>query len=101
MANEQQDELAQLRLAIERLAQGLQLVSETQERHSEMLRQILLAASAPEPKESGLNEALAAVAAGLRDQITSLNGVQRTLAQLPAEVGVAVTRSLQAALAEP
>ncbi len=87
-------------LAIERLTQGLQLVAETQETHSKMLQDLLTAAAAPEPKNSILSEALAEVAAGLRDQMTSLNVVQRTLAQLPAEVGAAVTQSLRAALAE-
>ena len=100
MADDRQDELAQLRLAIERLTQGLQMVVETQQTHTEMLRDLLTAAAAPEPKNSLLSEALAEVAAGLRDQMTSLNVVQRTLAQLPAEVGAAVTQSLQAALAE-
>lgn len=101
MADDRQDELAKLRVSIDRLAQGLQLVVETQQTHSEMLRELLVAAAAPEPKGSPLNDALAAVATGLREQMTSLNAVQRTLAQLPAEVGSAVTQSLQAALSEP
>lgn len=99
MADDRQDDLARLRLAIERLTQSLQMVVETQQTHSKMLQELLVAAAAPEPKTSILSDALAEVASGLREQMTSLNSVQRTLAQLPTEVGAAVTQSLQAALA--
>ena len=100
MTDDWQAGLAELRLSVDRLTQGLQLMVETQERHSQMLREILVAATAPEPRTSALSEALGSVATGLRDQMQALNGVQRTLAGMPTEVGNAVTQSLRVALAE-
>lgn len=101
MVDAQDPELARLALAIERLTQGLQLMAETQQTHSAMLQELLEAAAAPEPKNSEVAEALVAIAVGLNRQMASLNAVQQALAQLPAQVGEAVTGSLQMVLAEP
>jgi hypothetical protein len=98
MADDTQIELAALRLAVERLTQGLQLMLETQATHTEMLRQLQEAAAA-EPEPSPVADTLAQLAATLRHHSEVLEGVRVGLEGLPGEVGSAVAQGMRAALA--
>jgi hypothetical protein len=91
-------DLAELRLSVERLTQGLQLMLETQETQTEMLRALLAAAAAPMPAESPVADALTKLAAIVNAQTSQLVAVQTSLAQLPRAVGAEVANGVQAAL---
>ncbi len=95
-----EDRIAALRLAVDRLTQGLTLMLETQETHTEMLLQLLKAASGPTPEESPVAEALTKLAATIGAQTLLLHEVNRALERLPEEVGREVAGGLRAALGE-
>jgi hypothetical protein len=95
-----EDRIAALRLAVDRLTQGLTLMLETQATHTEMLRQLLITASDPAPEESPVAEALTHLAATIGAQTLLLHKVSRGLERLPEEVGREVAGGLRAALGE-
>ncbi|NOG73901.1 hypothetical protein [Roseicella sp. DB1501] len=68
-------ELAKLRTSVEALTQGLRLMVETQETHTEMLRAILDAATG-EPPESELPELLRQVVGRLDEQTALLQRIE-------------------------
>ena len=68
MADEATAALAALTAELAGLRQSLALMLETQATHSEMLRRLLEAAAAPAEPENRLADALAQIAATLRDQ---------------------------------
>lgn len=100
MSDEPKDRIEPLRLAVDRLTQGLTLMLETQATHTEMLRQLLQAAAAPMPEESPVAEALTKLAATIAAQTLLLHEVGRGLERLPGEVGREVAGGLRAALGE-
>ena len=95
-----EDRIAALRLAVDRLTQGLTLMLATQATHTEMLRQLLMAASGPTPEESPVADALTKLAATISAQTLLLHEVNRGLERLPEEVGREVAAGLRAALGE-
>jgi ABC-type transporter Mla subunit MlaD len=94
------ERLAALTAEVAGLRQSLALMLETQATHTEMLRALLEAATAPEGPEDRLAAALAQIAATLRDQGRQLESVEGVLRQLPADVGRAVGQGVRAALAD-
>ena len=98
--NRAEDRIDTLRLAVDRLTQGLTLMLETQVTHTEMLRQLLMAASGPVPEESPVAKALTHLAAAIGAQTLLLHEVSRGLECLPEEVGREVAGGLRAALSE-
>jgi hypothetical protein len=95
-----EDKIDALCLAVGRLTQGLTLMLETQATHTEMLRQLLMAASGPMPEESPVADALTKLAATIAAQTLLLHEVNRSLGRLPDEVGREVVGGLRAALGE-
>ena len=95
-----EDRIEALRLAVDRLTQGLTLMLETQATHTEMLLQVLIAASDPTSEESPVAEALTKLAATIAAQTLLLHEVNRSLERLPEEVGREVAGGLRAALSE-
>ncbi len=83
-------ELSSLREAVDKLEQGLRLMLETQETHSEMLRQILLAAAAPAKPEEKLSELLAGLLGTLKGQQAELSAIGTIMRSLPKDIGSAV-----------
>ena len=73
---------------------------ETQATHTEMLLQLLMAASGPAPEESPVAEALTHLAAAIGAQTLLLHEVSRGLERLPEEVGREVAGGLRTALSE-
>jgi hypothetical protein len=95
-----EDKIETLRLAVDRLTQGLTLMLESQAVHTEMLRQLLQAASGSGPEESPVAEALTKLAATIGAQTLLLHEVNRGLERLPGELGREVAGGLRAALGE-
>jgi hypothetical protein len=95
-----EDQIAALRLAVDRLTQGLTLMLETQATHTEMLLQLLMAASGPSPEESPVAKALTHLAAAIGAQTLLLHEVSRGLERLPEEVGREVVGGLRTVLSE-
>ncbi|MGO9721414.1 MAG: hypothetical protein ACLPOA_12725 [Methylocella sp.] len=83
-------ELASLRDAIERLEQGLRLMLDTQEAHSEILREILHAAAAPAEPEQELAGVIAGLIASINGQHAELTAIGAVMRRLPADIGSAV-----------
>ncbi len=99
MASDTASELTELRTAVDRLTQGLQLMLETQGTHTEMLLKVLQAATQPAPSERTLEEALAQIAAILRDHGGKLDALLSVMKSLPTDVGTAVAASVRDGLA--
>ena len=100
MGDEATAALAALTAEVAGLRQSLALMLETQATHSEMLRRLLEAAAAPAEPENRLADALAQIAATLRDQGRQIEAVEAILRQLPVDVGQAVGRGVRDALSE-
>ncbi len=81
------------------LLQALSLMSETQGVHTEMLREILTAAS-EEPAESPMAGLFEALTETLAAQTAQLERVAIAIDQLPKKIAVAVQQGVQAALAD-
>jgi len=94
------DALAELRLAIERLTQGLLLMQETQATHTEMLSQLLAAATAPLPEESRVSDSLRQLTNAVAVQTSQLETIRVSLDRLPSEIGGKVGTAVRAALNE-
>jgi hypothetical protein len=99
MASDTASELAELRTAVDRLTQGLQLMLETQGTQTEMLLKVLQAATQPASAERTLEETLAQIAAILRDHGGKLDALLSVMKSLPADVGTAVAASVRDGLA--
>ena len=65
---ELRSEVAALRNSVDALAQGLHLMVETQETHTDLLQRILAAATEPSPSDSPLHDLLARLIAGIDGQ---------------------------------
>src|SRR6202012_2451238 len=100
MSGSAEDKIEALQLAVERLTQGLTLMTETQETHTAMLLQLLQAAAAPMPEASPVADALSKLAATISTQTLLLHEMSRGLDRLPEEVGREVAGGLRAALGE-
>ncbi len=98
MANETASEVAELRLAIDRLTQGLHHIAETQQIHTDMLAELLKAASRPARQERELHDLLQVISAILTDHTGKLHSVLSVLQKLPEDVGSAVAASVGDAL---
>lgn len=97
-ATAEQATLAGLQADLAALRQGLGLMLETQAVHSELLRQLLVAAAAPAEAEGPLADSLAEIAGLLARQGDSLAALQGQLAGLPREVGDSVAHGVRDAL---
>jgi len=89
--------LAALQAEVAGLRQGLGLMLETQATHTEMLRQLLMAATPGEP-ETALADSLAQIAAILTRQSGALEAVKAILARLPQDVGQTVAQGVREVL---
>jgi hypothetical protein len=98
MADDTASEVAELRLAIDRLTQGLHHVAETQQIHTDMLAELLKAAARPARQERELYDLLKVISAILTDHTGKLHSVLSVLQTLPADVGTAVAASVGDAL---
>jgi hypothetical protein len=99
MVQDATTELAGLRVAVERLTQGLRLMLETQATQTEMLRAVLEAATQPPPEGGQLEIALDSILTQLRDQSGRLERIVEATQTLPAEIGAAVAASVRDGLA--
>jgi hypothetical protein len=91
------DEVAALRTSMDALTQGLHLMVETQETHTDLLQRILAAATEPSPAESPLHELLARLVAGIDGQTEALHRIESRLAHVGPDVEAAVIRGVQLA----
>jgi hypothetical protein len=92
-------ELVQLRKAFEQLAQGLQAMLQTQLAHSEQLRALLAAATAPTGPEAGLMRALEYISNQIAEQGGRFADLESALNRLPETVAAAVGAQMAAGLA--
>ena len=92
-------ELDRLRRSVDQLVHGLQAMVETQATHTEMIRRLLAAATAPSDPEHHVARQLEQVVDLLVSQGAQMRTIGSTLKVLPAEVGSAVARQVTAALA--
>jgi hypothetical protein len=93
-------ELAVLRRSVDRLEQGLTQLAEATATHTELLRALLAATTAPTKPEHELAEVLAQVVARLGEQSGLLRAIGATMTRLPEDVGGAVGRQVAAALSD-
>jgi len=93
-------ELAALRRSVDRLEQGLTQLAEATATHTEMLRALLAAATAPTAPEEDLAKVLAQVVARLGEQSGLLRAIGAAMTRLPEDVGGAVGRQVAAALSD-
>lgn len=94
---ELRSEVAALRMSIDALTQGLQLMVETQETHTELLQRILNAATEPSPSDSPLHDLLARLITGIDGQTEALHRIETRLAHVGSDVETAVIRGIQLA----
>ncbi len=92
-------EIAKLRHTVELLEQGLTQLLEATSTHTEMLRSLMAAATAPTEPEQNLAVLLNAVVARLADQTVLLRSIGETMVRLPDDVGAAVGAQMASALA--
>jgi hypothetical protein len=92
-------EIAKLRHTVELLEQGLTQLLEATSTHTEMLRALMAAATAPTEPEQNLAVLLNAVVARLSDQTVLLRSIGETMVRLPDDVGAAVGAQMASALA--
>ncbi len=100
MADDTASEVAELRLAIDRLTQGLHYIAETQQIQTNMLGELLRAASRPAREERELDDSLKVISAILTDYTGKLHSVLSVLQKLPEDVGTAVASSVGNALSK-
>jgi len=94
---ELRSEVAALRTSVDALTQGLHLMVETQETHTDLLERILAAATEPSPSDSPLHDLLARLIAGIDGQTEAIHRVETRLAHLGSDVESAVIRGVQLA----
>ncbi len=92
-------ELAGLQRQVGQLGQGLTVMLDAQETHTELLRAILKATTADTKPEANLAELLARVAVQLGKQHHALREVAGLMAGLPASIGREVGEQVRSALA--
>jgi hypothetical protein len=86
-----------LRTSVDALTQGLTLMVETQETHTDLLQRILDAATEPSPSDSPLHDLLAKLIAGVDGQTEALHRIETRLAHFGSDVETAVIRGVQLA----
>jgi hypothetical protein len=87
--------LLEVKASVDALTQGLHLMVETQQTHTEMLEQILEAAAKPPPAESPLQILLADIVAALETQSSTLDQICGSLDHIAHDVEAAVVRGAQ------
>jgi len=92
-------EIARLRRTVELLEQGLTQLLEATATHTEMLRALMAAATAPTQPEQQLGVLLNAVVTRLGEQTVLLRTIGETMTRLPDDVGAAVGAQMASALA--
>ena len=92
-------DIADLTASVEVLSQGLRLMLETQDTHTEMLKALLKAAARPE-EETQVEKLLARIVAGLEAQTESLARLETGIGSMAGEVEDAVIRGMQLALGD-
>lgn len=92
--------LAALQAEVATLRQTLGLMLETMETHTEMLRRLMQAATAPGEAETELSEALAQIAGLLTRQSGGLEAIQAVLLRLPEDIGQSVAAGVREALSD-
>ena len=92
-------EIAKLRHSIDMLEQGLTQLLEATSTHTEMLRALLAAATAPTDPEQNLEFLLKAVVSRVAEQSAVLRSIGDTMTRLPEDVGAAVGAQMASALA--
>ena len=92
-------ELDRLRRSVDQLVHGLQAMVETQATHTEMIRRLLVAATAPSDPEHHVARQLEQVVGLLVSQGVQMRTIGTTLKTLPADVGSAVAREFTTTLA--
>jgi hypothetical protein len=92
-------EIAKLRHTVELLEQGLTQLLEATSTHTEMLRALMAAATAPTEPEQSLEVLLNGVVGRLADQSVLLRTIGETMTRLPDDVGAAVGAHMASALA--
>jgi hypothetical protein len=92
-------EFAALRRSVNALEQGLTQMLDATATHTEMLRALLAAATAPVEPDAELPILLKAVVARLVEQGTQLHALNHTMTKLPEDVGSAVVSQMAGALA--
>ena len=90
-------EVTVLRNSVDALTQGLHLMVETQETHTDLLQRILAAATEPSPSDSPLHDLLAKLIAGVDGQTEALHRIETRLAHVGSDVETAVIRGIQLA----
>lgn len=91
-------ELAALRRSVDQLVQGLNAMLQTQAVHTEQLRALLAAATAPVDPDSELLRALEYISIQIADQGARTAELQSTMTRLPDAVAAAIGAQLAAAL---
>lgn len=99
MAGRETTELEALRRSVDQLTQGLLAMVETQATQTEMIRQLLEAATAPIDPEQQTARVLEQTVALLTSHGTQLRTIAVALEDLPAEVGASVAREVSRAMA--
>jgi hypothetical protein len=94
---ELRSEIAALRTSVDALTQGLGLMVETQETHTDLLQRILAAATEPSPSDSPLHDLLGRLIAGVDGQTEALHRIETRLAHVGSDVEAAVIRGVQLA----
>jgi hypothetical protein len=92
-------EIARLRHSVELLEQGLTQLLQATATHTEMLRALMAAATAPTEPEQNLGDVLDAVVSQLAEQTVLLRTIGETMVRLPNDVGAAVGAQMASALA--
>jgi len=82
--------IASLRDEVSLLVQGLRQISATQEIHTEILRTIGVAATAPSQTEDALQDLLAKIGASINSQSEVLVAIKDSIKRLPADVDAAI-----------
>ena len=90
-------EVTALKTSVDALTQGLHLMVETQETHTDLLQRILAAATEPSPSDSPLHDLLARLIAGVDGQTEALHRIETRLAHVGSDVETAVIRGVQLA----
>ena len=89
-----------LKTSVDALTQGLTLMVETQETHTDLLQRILAAATEPSPSDSPLHDLLARLIAGIDGQTEALHRIETRLAHVGGDVETAVIRGVQLAMGD-
>jgi hypothetical protein len=89
-----------LKTSVDALTQGLTMMVETQETHTDLLQRILAAATEPSPSESPLPDLLARLITGIDGQTEALHRIETRLANVGGDVETAVIHGVQLAMGD-